>query len=117
MKDFRDLTVWQRSHELALAVYRDTQRFPKEELFGLTSQMRRCAVSIPSNIAEGCGRGTDADFARFIQMAMGSASEVEYQLLLAKDLGYLSDSAYESLNAIVIAIKRMSAGLLKRLKS
>ena len=83
MKDFRQLKVWDKSHELALSIYRATKDFPKEELYGLTSQIRRASMSIPTNIAEGCGRNTDADFARFLQMAMGSASETEYHLLLA----------------------------------
>ena len=84
MKDFRQLKVWEKSHQLALAIYKVTKEFPKEELYGLTSQIRRASMSIPTNIAEGCGRNTDADFARFLQMAMGSASETEYQLILAR---------------------------------
>jgi four helix bundle protein len=85
MKDFRQLKVWEKAHQLALEVYNATKGFPKEELYGLTSQIRRSSMSIPTNIAEGCGRNTDADFARFLQMAMGSASETEYQLILARD--------------------------------
>ena len=77
MKDFRQLQVWEKSHQLALGVYKATQDFPKEELYGLTSQIRRASTSIPTNIAEGCGRGTDPEFARFLQIAMGSASETE----------------------------------------
>jgi four helix bundle protein len=87
MQDFRNLLVWQKSHELVLEIYRISRDFPREELFGLTSQMRRCAVSVPSNIAEGCGRGSDPDFARFLIIAMGSCSELEYQVLLSRDLG------------------------------
>ena len=83
MKDFRQLKVWEKSHQLALTVYKATKGFPKEELYGLTSQIRRSSMSIPTNIAEDCGRNTDTDFARFLQMAMGSASETEYQLILA----------------------------------
>jgi four helix bundle protein len=86
MKDFRQLKVWAKSHELALSIYRVTNDFPREERYGLTSQIRRSTTSIPTNIAEGCGRNTDADFARFLQMAMGSANETEYQLLLSHDL-------------------------------
>ena len=85
MKDFRKQKVWGKAHDLALKVYRVTEAFPKTELFGLTSQIRRAGVSIPANIAEGCGRDTDADFARFLQIAMGSASELEYHLLLAHE--------------------------------
>jgi four helix bundle protein len=88
MKDFRQLQVWQRAHTFVLELYRETNSFPREELYGLTSQVRRASVSIPSNIAEGCGRRGDAKFARFCQIAMGSASEAEYQLLLARDLGF-----------------------------
>ena len=87
MQHFRNLLVWQKSHEMVLQVYRISRDFPREELYGLTSQLRRAAVSIPSNIAEGCSRGSDADFGRFLIIALGSSSEVEYQLLLARDLG------------------------------
>jgi four helix bundle protein len=89
MKSFRGLKVWHSAHQLTLAVYKATAKFPKEELYALTSQMRRAASSIPANIAEGCGRGTDADFGRFLQIALGSASELEYHLLLAFDLKLL----------------------------
>jgi four helix bundle protein len=85
MKDFRQLKVWEKAHHLALEVYKATAIFPKEELYGLTSQLRRAGVSIPTNIAEGCGRNTDAYFARFLQIAMGSASETEYEIILAFD--------------------------------
>ena len=89
MKDFRNLKVWEKSHQLALAVYKATSTFPRHELYGLTSQIRRACASIPANIAEGCGRSGDAELARFLQIAMGSASELEYHLLLARDLGFL----------------------------
>ena len=91
--------------------------FPKEEIYGLTSQMRRCSTSIPANIAEGCGRGSDADFARFLQMAMGSASELEYHLLLAHDLGFLENSLYEKLNDELVEIKRMLNSFIQKLKT
>lgn len=81
MKDFRKLQIWEKSHVLVLSVYKQTKSFPKEELFGLTSQIRRAAASIPANIAEGCGRGSDAELARFAQISMGSASELEYHIL------------------------------------
>jgi four helix bundle protein len=81
MKDFRQLKVWEKSHQLALAVYKITKEFPKEELYGLTSQIRRASMSIPTTIAEGCGRNTNKEFARFLQIAMGFASETEYQLI------------------------------------
>lgn len=117
MKDFRQLKVWEKSHQIALAIYRATKEFPKEELYGLTSQIRRASMSIPTNIAEGCGRNTDADFARFLQMAMGSASETEYQLILAHDLEFLSNESYEKLQNDVEEVKRMLASLLKTLRA
>lgn len=117
MKDFRQLKVWEKSHQLALAVYKATKGFPKEELYGLTSQIRRASMSIPTNIAEGCGRNTDADFARFLQMAMGSASETEYQLILAHDLEFLPNNEYEKLHIEVEEVKRMLASLLKTLRA
>jgi four helix bundle protein len=86
MRDFRNLQVWEKAHALALSVYKATVSFPKEELYGLTSQIRRSSTSIPTNIAEGCGRNGDAELARFMSIGMGSASELEYQLLLAHDL-------------------------------
>ena len=89
MRDFRTLKVWQDSHQLTLDIYKATKNFPKEELFALTSQMRRASSSIPTNIAEGCGRGTSKDFARFLQIAVGSAYELDYHLILAHDLSYL----------------------------
>jgi four helix bundle protein len=117
MKDFRQLKVWEKSHQLALAIYKITKEFPKEELYGLTSQIRRASMSIPTNIAEGCGRHTDADFARFLQMAMGSASETEYQLILAHDLDFLSNDSYEQLRNEAEEVKRMLASLLKTLRT
>ena len=117
MKDFRQLKVWEKSHQVALAIYKATKEFPKEELYGLTSQIRRASMSIPTNIAEGCGRNTDPDFARFLQMAMGSASETEYQLILARDLEFLPEDAYEKLHNDVEEIKRMLASLLKTLRA
>lgn len=89
MQDFRKLTVWQRSHQLALATYRATARFPREERFGLMRPMRRASVSMPANIAEGCGRLGQKEFARFLSIAMGSASELQYFVILGTDLGFL----------------------------
>jgi four helix bundle protein len=117
VKDFRNLKVWERSHQLVLRVYDHTRPFPKDELYGLTSQLRRATASIPTNIAEGCGRGTDPDFARFLQMAMGSASETDYLLLLSKDLCYLSEAEYLPLLATVTEVKRMLIGLLAKLRA
>ncbi|MCH7802387.1 MAG: four helix bundle protein, partial [Chloroflexi bacterium] len=94
-RDFKGLQVWQKSHELATRMYKATTGFPGSEIYGLTSQIRRSAVSIPSNIAEGCGRGGEVELARFFQIAMGSASELEYQLILARDLQYLSHEDHD----------------------
>jgi four helix bundle protein len=117
MKDFRELKVWQKSHQTTLDVYRLTHCFPKDELYGLTSQARRASASIAANIAEGCGRGTDADFARFLQIAMGSASELEYHLLLALDLGFLDHSRHQTLTTEVTEVKRMLTALIQKLKA
>lgn len=117
MKDFRELKVWRKAHQLALAVYKATATFPREELYGLTSQIRRASVSISSNIAEGCGRGGDAELARFFQIAMGSASELEYHLLLAHDLSLLSGNVYEQLANDVTKVKRMLATFIGKLKA
>ena len=95
MRDFKNLKVWQKSHSLTLTVYKSTAAFPKEEVYGLTSQIRRACSSIPANIAEGCGRASEAELSRFLQIAMGSASELEYHLLLTHDLGFLKDDAYQ----------------------
>ena len=107
MRDFHQLKVWVKAHELALGIYRATTEFPAAELYGLTNQLRRASVSIASNIAEGCGRESDADFKRFLQMASGSASEIECQLLLARDLGFLPVSEFDGLTTTVIEVKKM----------
>jgi four helix bundle protein len=116
MQDFRNLDVWKRSHDLTLAVYRATKLFPDDERYGLTSQLRRAAASIPANLAEGCGRGSDADFGRFVQNAMGSSSELEYHFLLSKDLNYLTNDLYTNLSDEITGIKRMLTSLLRRIK-
>ncbi len=115
MQDFRKLLVWQKAHSLTLGVYKASANFPKQEMFGLTSQIRRSASSIPTNVAEGCGRGSDADFGRFLQIAMGSASEVDYQLLLAHDLGYLTTVDHGQLGQNVTEVKRMLSALITKL--
>ncbi len=107
------MSVWKKSHALTLLVYKSTKTFPKEELYGLISQMRRSSSSIPSNIAEGCGRNTQAQFAQFLNDASGSASELEYQFTLSKDLGFISSEKFEKLNSKVIEIKRMFSSLHK----
>jgi four helix bundle protein len=117
MKDFRSLKVWQKSHELALAVYKVTLSFPREEIYGLASQLRRAASSIPANIAEGCGCNGNREFARFLEIALRSASETEYHLLLARDLGYLDIRIYEELNNQATEVKRMLTGFLQKLNA
>src|SRR6516225_5224472 len=106
-EDFRELKVWQKAHELTLAVYRLTGGFPRQELYGLSSQLRRAGSSIAANLAEGCGRNGDAELARFCSMAMGSASELEYHLLLARDLKLIQPKDYDALNQRAIELKRM----------
>jgi len=115
MRDFRHLKVWEKSHAFAKAVYAACRRFPPEERFGLTSQLQRAAFSIPTNIAEGCGRDSDAQFARFLEIASGSASESEYLLLFAYEMGWLPEEEYQALVNAVEEIKRMLTGLLKSL--
>ncbi len=117
MRDFRDLKVWEKSHHLTLAVYKVTTTFPRDELYGLTSQIRRSCASIPANIAEGCGRNGDAELARFLQIAMGSASELEYHLLLAHDLDLLNSSDYERLTGDVTEVKRMLTSFIQKLNA
>jgi four helix bundle protein len=117
MKDFKKQKVWRKSHQLTLDIYKATNNFPREELYGLTSQIRRSCGSIPANIAEGCGRDSEADFCRFLQIAMGSATELEYHLLLAHDLGILDDFDYGDLNRETIEVKRMLTSFIKKLKA
>jgi four helix bundle protein len=116
MRDFHKLQVWQKAHALVLEIYMVTREFPQSELYGLTSQLRRAAMSIPSNIAEGCGRNSENELLRFMVIAQGSTSEVEYQLLLAKDLGWLKVDKYDEFNIKVNEIKRMLFSYQKRIK-
>jgi four helix bundle protein len=117
VKDFRQLQVWQKAHQLTLAVYRITAGFPRAELYGLTTQLRRSCSSIAANLAEGCGRNGDAEFARFCFIAMGSASELEYHLLLARDLKLIKSEDYQQLAEQATEVKRMLSGLLQKLKA
>lgn len=117
MQSFRDLKVWQKAHELTLAVYRATASFPREELYGLTSQLRRAAASVPANLAEGRCRRSDREFGRFVAIALGSASETEYHLLLARDLGFLNPVPHETLTEQVEEVERMLSVLYDRLTS
>ncbi len=117
MRNFRQLEVWKKAHELTLDLYRISTNFPSEERFGITSQLRRAAASIGANLAEGCGRDTDSDFKRFVHIARGSAFEVEYHILLAKDLEMISAANNESLNAKINEVKRMLFGLARFLEN
>ena len=114
MKNFRDLQVWDKAHKLTLEAYKITQAFPREELYGLTSQIRRSSASIGANIAEGCGRRGNGDFHRFLQNAMGSASELEYHILLAHDLGILPQPKFKDLNTNIVEVKRMLSALIRK---
>lgn len=115
MRDFRTLTVWQKAHAVALRVSQISKSFPRGERYGLTTQINRAATSISTNLAEGCGSTTDAEFAQFVRVAARSASELEYQILLAHDLNLLPDKPYETLLADVTQVRRMLTALLKKL--
>ncbi len=117
MKDFRELKVWEKAHKLTLEVYKATEVFPRSELYSLTNQIQRAAISIPANIAEGCGKSGDSDFGRYLQIAMGSSSELEYLLLLAHDLCYLSDNAYQLLTNGLIEVRKMLNSLIQQVRS
>ena len=113
MRDFHELKVWVKAHRLVVSIYAVTQHFPSEERFGLTRQIRRTAVSIPSNIAEGCGRNTEPEMARFLDIASGSASELDYQILLARDLRYIDEDNYKKLAHQIQEVRRMLYGFKK----
>lgn len=115
VKDFRQLKVWEKAHHLTLEIYRVTASFPRVESYGLTSQMRRASASICANLAEGCGRDGDAELARYCGIARGSASELEYHLLLARDLHMIDGPAHDRLAHETIEIKRMLTGLMQKL--
>lgn len=117
MRNFRELKVWQRAHGLTLAVYHCARKFPRDEIYGLTSQMRRSAASIGANLAEGCGRQTGPEMARFVRLSMGSASELEYHLLLAKDLGYVVLDEWQPLQRKLTEIRKMLTGLLQSIET
>ncbi|CAN5845103.1 four helix bundle protein [soil metagenome] len=116
MRAFRGLKVWEKGHRLTLAVYKFTSGFPRDELYGLTSRIRHSTASVPANIAEGCGRDGNAEMARFLQIAAGSASEPEYHLLLAHDLNLINTPDHKNLTTEVTEIKRMLTAFIKSLK-
>jgi four helix bundle protein len=116
LKDFKELRVWSKAHELTMLVYKLTRAFPRDEVYGLTSQVRRSAASIGANIAEGCGRHSDGEMTRFLQIARGSASETEYHLLLAKDLGFLQEADFQVVEQAVVVVQRMLTALVQKVQ-
>jgi len=116
MRDFRALKVWVKSYRTALRIYGMTRNFPKWEQYGLSSQLRRASMSVSINIAEGCGRHTDLELAHFLQIAMGSASEVECELMFAGDLKYVSSEIQNELIADVVEVKKMLAAFILKLR-
>jgi four helix bundle protein len=117
MQDYRNIRVWKDAHQLVLEIYRTTNNFPDDERFGLVSQMRRSAASIPTNIAEGSSRGSDLDFARFLTIALGSSAELDYQLLLSYELQYLSEADYNKLNIALASVRKMLNAFITKLRA
>ena len=113
VRTHRDLDVWKKSIDLVTLIYKYTAEYPKDEVYGLTSQIRRCAVSIPSNIAEGSARTTKKDFSYFLAIALGSVAELETQLIISRNLNYLSEAVLDELISELISIRRMTLGLRK----
>ena len=116
MKDFHNLKVWERAHQLTLMIYKHTTEFPQSETYGLANQMRRSASSIPTNIAEGCGRESQVELAHFFQISMGSSSELDYQLILAHDLNYLNEKTFQELFFVLNEVRRMLNALINKIK-
>ena len=116
MQNFKELLLWQEAHQLTLSVYEATKNFPKEEIFGVTSQIRRAAVSVPCNIAEGCGRFTSKDFANFLQISLGSTNETDYLTLLAKDLNYLQQQQFDALQEKINKVRAMNINLVNKVR-
>jgi four helix bundle protein len=116
MRDFTKLEIWQRSHQLTVKIYLLSKSFPKDEMFGLTSQMRRSASSVPTNIAEGCGRSTNPQTRNFFDIALGSLSELQYQIMLCKDLNFIPESFAAELLAEANEIRRMIYAYIQKLK-
>ena len=116
MKDFKELKVWSKAHELTVLIYSLTRSFPRDEMYGMTSQVRRSAASVGANIAEGCGRHSDGEMVRFLQIARGSASETEYHLLLARDLGFLHEADFRKAQQRVAEVQRMLTSLVQKVQ-
>ena len=117
MRNFQELEIWKKSHNLCISIYKATRNFPKDELYGLISQLRRSGSSIPTNIAEGCGRNSNPDLRRFLTISAGSCSELQYQLLLSRDLNYLDPEQYKDLNKAVIEIRKMIFAFIQNMVS
>jgi four helix bundle protein len=117
MRNYRDLQVWKKTHDLALELYRVSQRFPREEIYGITGQLRRAAVSIGANLAEGCGRRTSTELARFVRIALGSASELDYQLLLSRDLRFMAAEEFTSASAALTEVRKMLTSFLNSVEA
>lgn len=117
MKDFRSLKVWEKAHTLTLTIYKSTEQFPKQELYSLTNQIQRATVSIPANTAEGCGKDSDAELKCYFSIAMGSSSELEYLLLLARDLGYLHAGIYQFIQNNLVEIRKKLNAFIQKLKA
>ena len=117
MQDFTKLQVWQKAHNITINVYKLTAQMPDDEKFGLISQIRRSSISIESNLAEGCGRDSDKEFARYIDISMGSSFELRCQLIIAKDLGYIDSTQYQLYESKIIEVNRMLGSLLKKLRA
>ncbi len=115
MKDFHDLNVWKRAHQLVLDLYRVTEGWPKSESFGLTHQVRRCATGLAARIAEGCGRDSNVEYAVELRRAKASASELEYLLLLSRDLAHLPNERHKVLSDEIVEVRKMVSGLLRKL--
>lgn len=116
MRDLKKLTIWRSGLDLTKAVYRITKKLPEDEKFGLTSQMRRASVSIPSNIAEGCSRNSDIEYKRFLEIAIGSAFELETQLIIAHEIEYFDSVEFDKIHAAVISLQKQINSLINRLK-
>ncbi|OJX31178.1 MAG: four helix bundle protein [Chryseobacterium sp. 36-9] len=116
MAHFKELIVWQKSIDLVTKIYKVTEKFPSNEIYGLTSQLRRASVSIPSNIAEGNTRRSKADYVQFLRIARGSCSEVETQIIISKNLGFIDENSFEELSFNIIEISKMLSGLINSLK-
>jgi four helix bundle protein len=116
MQNYKDLFVWKKSHQLVLSVYKVSRVFPKEELYNLTSQIRRAALSTPTNISEGCGKFTQLDFAKYLQNALGSTQEVEYLNFLSFELEYISKEEYQKLDQDINEVKAMLISLIKKIR-